>query len=94
MGKWALRLWRLVLVARLTLLLKILTHYGNLEKNFKFLKEVKILSEFFQSELVCLITNLRQRKAATKVTACPLTVRRLCQDTSLGAQTVAVIMRL
>ena len=28
--------------------LKILTHYGDLEKNFKFLKEVKILSKFFR----------------------------------------------
>ena len=28
--------------------LKILTHYGDIEKNFKFLKEVKILSKFFR----------------------------------------------
>ena len=28
--------------------LKILTHYGDLEQNFKFLKEVKILSKFFR----------------------------------------------
>jgi hypothetical protein len=42
-------------VARLKLPSKILTHYGDLEKNFKFLKEVKILSEFFRSKLVCLI---------------------------------------
>ena len=30
-------------------LLKILTHYSNTEKNFRFLKEAKILSEFFHS---------------------------------------------
>jgi len=47
------------LVDRLTLLSKILTPFGDLVKNFKFLKEVKILSEFFQSKLVCLITYVQ-----------------------------------
>jgi hypothetical protein len=32
-------------------------------KNFKFLKEVKILSEFFQNKLAMLNANLCQRKA-------------------------------
>jgi len=43
------------LVVRLTLLSQNLTHAGDLEKNFKFLKEVKILSNFVQSKLACLM---------------------------------------
>jgi len=43
-------------------LLKILTPYGGIEKNFKFLKEVKILSEFFHSKLHAQC-NLRQAEA-------------------------------
>ena len=53
-------------VARLELTSKILTPYGDLVKNFKFLKEVKILSKFFQNKLACLNANLCQRKAGRK----------------------------
>ena len=51
----------------LTLPLKILTPYGDIGKNFKFLKEVKILSGFFRSKLVCLIPIYVSGGPATKV---------------------------
>ena len=35
-----------LMVIRLELMLQNLTPYGNLEKNFRFLKEAKILSNF------------------------------------------------
>lgn len=46
---------------RLERLLKILTPYGGPEKDFRFLKEAKILSEFFHSKLHAQC-NLRQAK--------------------------------
>jgi len=49
-------------VCRLERLLKILTPYGGLEKDFRFLKEAKILSEFFHSKLHAQC-NLRQAEA-------------------------------
>ena len=38
-------------MARLERPSKFLTPYGDLEKNFKFLKEVKILSKIFRNKL-------------------------------------------
>ena len=38
-------------------------------KNFKFLKEVKILSEFFHSKLACLITAVQITKKLTVTVA-------------------------
>ena len=51
----------------LTLPSKILTPYGDLGKNFKFLKEVKILSEFLRSKLACLMPIYVSGRPATKV---------------------------
>jgi hypothetical protein len=41
-------------------------------KNFKFLKEVKILSEFFQNKLACPMPIYVSGRLAIKVTAYPL----------------------
>jgi hypothetical protein len=57
----------------LTLPSKILTPYGDLVKNFKFLKEVKILSEFFRSKLARPMPIYVSRRPATKV---PPSMRR------------------
>ena len=60
-------------MVRLTLLSQNLTHDGDLEKNFKFLKEVKILSNFVQSKLACLIIAVQITKKLTgTVVICPM----------------------
>ena len=57
------------MVVRLTLLLQNLTHYGDSVKNFKFLKEVKILSNFVQNKLACLIIAVQITKKLTVTVA-------------------------
>ncbi len=59
-----------LVVARLALLSQNLTHYGDLEKNFKFLKEVKILSNFVQSKLACPMPIYVSGRRATTSSAC------------------------
>jgi len=49
---------------------KILTPYGEYRKNFKFLKEVKILSEFLPNKLVCPIQFMSAEATPRKVHAC------------------------
>ena len=56
----------------LTMPSKILTPYGDLVKNFRFLKEAKILSEFFRSKLVCLIPIYVSGRPAAEVAADPV----------------------
>jgi hypothetical protein len=59
---------------------KILTPYGDLGKKFKFLKEVKFLSEFFRSKLVCLIPIYVSGRPAAEVTAVRVEAKNLVDE--------------
>jgi hypothetical protein len=56
---------------------KILTPYGDLVKNFRFLKEAKILSEFFRSKLACPMPIYVSGRPAAEVNAVRVEAKNL-----------------